>query len=136
MKLTIKVDNRGVNRLVSKLQHKQEQVRSASRQSVDNVGDTIFQRAQETVPIMTGALHDSGKIDSMGSIDQPSSLISYGDNSIGYKGQTTASYAVPRHEEPSILHPESYKWLEKSLLAASEDFRNEFLRLISEALNK
>jgi len=134
MKVELVVEAKSVNRLINNLRQKQTRVQSAGRQAVNNTGDKIFQKAQGLVPVMTGALRDSGKVTKTGPADKPEAIISYGDETIGHKGRPTSAYAVARHEMVSKINPDAYKWLEKTLLEANEDFRNEALRLLGEAI--
>jgi hypothetical protein len=134
MKLELVLDTKSVNRFIGNLRQKHTRVRSASRQTVNNTGDKIFQKAQGLVPVMTGALQASGKVTRTGDTDNPENIISYGDSTIGHEGRPTSAYAVARHEMMSRINPDAYKWLEKTLLAADEDFRNEALRLLGEAI--
>lgn len=134
MKVELTLNQNSVSHVISNLQRKTGLVQNAARQSVDNTTEKIFQKAQELAPVMTGALKDSGKTASAGDQNNPVGLIGYGDETIGHEGRPTASYAVSRHEMQSKMHPEAYKWLEKTLLASDEDFREEALRLLSQAL--
>lgn len=134
MKVELILDPNSVNQVVNNLQRKTGLIRGAARQSVNNTTEKVFQKAQELVPVMTGALKDSGKTAITGVQDNPIGLIGYGDDTIGHEGRPTSSYAISRHEMHSKMHPEAYKWLERTLLASSEDFREEALRLLSQAL--
>lgn len=134
MKVELVIDQNSISRIIGNLQRKAELVRGAAKQAVDNTTEKVFQQAQELVPVMTGALKASGKTLSVGTPDNPTGVIGYGDDTIGHKGRPTSSYAVARHEMHSKLNPEAYKWLERTLLASDEDFREEALRLLSQAI--
>lgn len=134
MKVELVIDQKSVSHIIGNLQRKAELVRGAAKQAVDNTTEKVFQQAQELVPVRTGALKDSGKTSSVGTPDNPTGVISYGDDTIGHEGRPTSSYAISRHEMRSKLHPEAYKWLERTLLASDEDFREEALRLLSQAI--
>jgi hypothetical protein len=136
MKITLTVDQASIRNVTRNLQQKMPNVKVAARQGVNNAAEKVFQKAQERVPVMTGALRDSGRLTSKGDDTQPQSIISYGNDVRGYKGVPTREYALPRHEIFSRLKPESYKWLERSLLEANEEFKEEVIRLLSEALRK
>lgn len=134
MKAELVISPQSVSQVTSNLRRKAGLVQTAARQSVDNTTERVFLKAQELAPVMTGALKDSGKTASTGPPDNPKGLIGYGDETIGHAGRPTAAYAISRHEMKSKIHPEAYKWLEKTLLEADEDFREEALRLLSQAL--
>lgn len=136
MKMELVVDSRSVHRMITRLRKKQGVVREAARQAVDNTTEHVFQLAQELAPVMTGALKASGKTASTGHVDNPKGLIGYGDDTSGHEGRPTSAYAVPRHEMQSKLNPKAYKWLERTLLASDEAFREEALRLLGQALQR
>ena len=136
MKLDITLDTKSVARLTVALQNKQTKLQEAARTGVMDMAEKIFQQAQSRVPVATGALRASGKVTSSGPADAPQSIISYGDTTVGARGRPTSEYGIVRHELRSKRNPDSYKWLEKSLLEADAAFREEAIRLLREALLK
>lgn len=103
----------------NKLQSKQRSTINASVTAVHAAASLVFDLAQATIPVQTGALQASGKITIDVQGDTASAIISYGDNTVNPDtGETTAQYALERHED--ITFGEGYKWLEKAMLESSD----------------
>ena len=83
----------------------------------------VFNTAQSRVPVRTGALRNSGKITEEQNGNFLQCTISYGSSTINPKTRrATASYANVVHETHIRAHPESYKWLYRSLQENTEAF--------------
>lgn len=96
----------------------QANVESWARNSWRKVADELYQEArrilelaQKRVPVKTGALRDSGKVDKpVITADQISVTISFGDGS-------SAAYAIKVHEDLKVRHVSGRsKYLESVML--------------------
>lgn len=85
--------------------------------------EQIFNTAQSRVPVSTGALKSSGKITEEQNGNFLQCTISYGSSIINPKThRATDLYASKVHETHIRAHPESYKWLYRSLQENAEAF--------------
>lgn len=135
VKVTINVEKRSSDRVTANMLRKQDKLRIAIQDSVQQASTNIFETAQTNVPVQTGALRSSGKVTTTSQEpDVAEATISYGDSSLGIQNKTTFEYAPKRHETLTAAKPEAYKWLERALLEADEEFKKEAVRLIEKAL--
>jgi hypothetical protein len=124
-----------VNNFVGTLYKKEVQVRQAAEQGVRNVADFAFEMAQETAPVVSGALKSTGAVTNATDGDVIKEIISYGTSVTNPQGVPTADYAVDRHETYNPHKPETYKWLERAVRATGNDlYLSEVARLIGSAL--
>lgn len=135
MKAEIVLDSLSASMVMNSLTAQRSIVSAVAQTAVNSAANKILDRAQEKVPVDTGALRSSGRVDpEWGDDELAVSIISYGSRGVGRHNTPTAVYAPIVHELRSDKNPESYKWLEKALLESGEDFRAEVRRLIGQAL--
>lgn len=107
-KLNIKVN--GINKFVNNLKNIPDDIIREATQEIGSIVDDVFQESQERVPVQTGALKSSGKIESKVNEDEVIFEISYGDMTPNPKtGFHTEQYALEVHENPNST---GYKFLE------------------------
>ena len=112
-----------------------QRLQSTSDIALHEVTEQIFKIAQSRVPVATGTLRSSGRITKMSAGDVNQYVISYGTPLLNPKTHRTASsYAVSVHETFNKVHPDSYKWLERSLTQNSELFRQSLEALLRNSL--
>lgn len=92
------------------------QVDEEAQVGLASAADHAFAMAQANTPRVTGALASSGKVTDHSFGASLRRTISYGDSTINPVSlQPTSEYAVRVHEEMHEKHPNSYKWLERSI---------------------
>ena len=107
-------------------------VDSAAGAGIDEAANQVFNLSQSRVPRVTGALANSGKITAQDQGLVHCRQISYGDSTANPRtGKSTASYAALVHEVYNVAHPNSYKWLELSMLQFGQD---GFITVLADAL--
>ena len=132
----IKLSESSVSLISSNLQKKVQTVREATNAEMSSFTSHVFERAQQRVPTVTGALSASGNISEQNTDDVLKRVIGYGTSLTNpTTGRTTASYAVERHEVESPKNPESYKWLERTMLDSADEFLQRMASAISGGLN-
>lgn len=132
MKARIELDTSSLVRVDRELNRRVNNVRAEALNVVKESAEHLFATTQATVPVKTGALRDSGKVTEQNSVDEFTSIISYGGNNVNpTTGETTAQYAVEKHEDPKS---DGYKWLEKAALQEAELFNNRAVTYINRAL--
>jgi hypothetical protein len=136
MKVSITVDRSSVNQVAGNLKGKLAETRQGAHTLVEDMAETIFREMDALTPIKTGALQRSGKITMQDDRDHPTAIFSYGDSSLGPRGVPTSQYAVEVHETPSKRNPQSYKWVEVTLLSMDQRYLQELLRWTSSILGK
>lgn len=136
MKAEIILDSLSASMVMNSLTAQHSIVSAVAQTAVNSAAKKVLDKAQEKVPVDTGALRSSGRFDpKWGDDDELAvSIVSYGSRGVGRHNTPTAVYAPIVHELRSDKNPESYKWLEKALLESGEDFREEVRRLIGQAL--
>lgn len=123
MSIKIDVSAASLASFEAALRMKEAEVTSLANSAMDQAAQKLFENAQSLVPVQTGALRDSGKVTNTDSGKHLERTISYGSaNSNPRTGRTTATYAVRVHEVVNKQHPESFKWLERSLNQYSEEY--------------
>lgn len=113
-----------------------QRMEEAANTGLHNAAKSTFDLAQRTVPRVTNALADSGKLTERSSGQLLRQIISYGDSTRNPNtGLATAAYAVQVHELFDPAHPDSYKWLEKAVRTyGQETFLDTLAMTIRKAL--
>jgi len=128
-KLTITINKGSANRLIANLNA------NAASEGVQNVADFAFEMAQESAPVVSGALKSSGQVTNTDSGEVIRRTISYGTSLTNPSGDPTSEYAVDRHEMYNPYKPEAYKWLERAVRSTGDDlFLEEVARLLRQAI--
>lgn len=135
MKAEMILNSLSASRVMNSLTAQHCIVSAVAQTAVNSAANKVLDKAQEKVPVDTGALKSSGRVGpKWNDNDLAISVISYGSRGVGRHSTPTSVYAPIVHELRSKKNPESYKWLEKALLESGEDFREEVKRLIGQAL--
>ena len=134
MKMKVKIDRSSVAKVLSQIRQKQTNISEAGERAVARAGQAVFDKAQMNVPVMTGALKRSGRVDNKIEGNKITATISYGDSTLGYRGVPTSDYAITRHEMYTSKKPEAYKWLERAVLSSDEAFLTEIMATIKSEL--
>lgn len=93
-----------------------QRVVSAADTGLDAAASQAFTSTQARTPRVTGALVESGQLDSSNTDGLLRRTISYGNSVTNPRtGEATSKYAPVVHEVFNPEHPNSYKWLEYSI---------------------
>lgn len=105
-----------------KLQQSMSNVSRASSRGMDYALERALNRSQSRVPRVTGALANSVATSKQGNQYYFKRTIGYGSSVINPRsGRPTSEYAVRVHEVYHQQHPNSYKWLERSMREYGQD---------------
>ena len=111
-------------------------VKDAAHAEINSFTNQVFDSAQQRVPTVTGALAASGHISEHNTDDVLKRIIGYGTSLTNpVTGKTTESYAVEKHEIENPKNPDSYKWLERTMLDNADEFLQRMASAISGGLN-
>lgn len=136
MKSGIDLSPASVQSFVASLQGAAMRVTDASLSGMDSAASRLYERTQASVPRVTGALASSGKVSNQDSGSVLHRIIGYGDKTTNPRtGRATEDYAVRVHEIFHPAHPNSFKWLERTVQQyGSEAFIRELATAIRRAL--
>lgn len=114
------------------LREAEARVVMVAQEGMNNAAQQFYDQTQTSVPKVTGALSSSGKVSSQNSGAVLERTIGYGGSNVNPRTRRpTSSYALQVHEIYNGAHPNSYKWLERTLY----DFGNEtFLRSLAASI--
>lgn len=131
----IEITSSSLQEFTRNLRRKQAEVREVANVELEAIVRQIFAKAQQRVPVVTGALAVSGQISSDNSDDVVQRVISYGNSTRNpVTNQPTAEYAVDRHESYNPAKPESYKWLERTMSEESDAYVQAIARALRSRL--
>lgn len=126
MRISVRVTN--VETVVRNLQMKEAEAIAQAQEAIAEATQVILKEAQDTMPVVTGALRDSGATAVEVENQQIVGLVGFGNSSKNpTSGRTTASYAESAHEEP-----DRGKWLETPLY----NYEPIYLETLANALHK
>lgn len=88
----------------------------------------LLELSNENVPVESGALRDSGRIEVQGE----EAAVGYGD-----PGDATGAYAPRVHEDQSYRHAQgTAKFLEQPLVSRSDDIGRAMTEAVAEAIRR
>ena len=123
--------------LINNLRRKNQSVKESVNSEMEQLVMRLFEEAQQKVPTATGALASSGNVSMQNSGDVYQRTIGYGTSVTNpVTGKATSSYAVDKHEQYNPQKPESYKWLEKTLLSNTDTFLQCMANAVASGLSK
>lgn len=136
MKISMKITASSQSSFKRALLATTQRVSSAASIGMERTAAQAYQLTQASVPRVTGALAASGKITEQSSFNQLRRTIGYGDSTPNPRtGVATANYAPIVHEVFNPQHPNSYKWLERTIRTyGRESFMHELATSIRSAL--
>ena len=121
--------------LINNFRRKNQSVKESVNSEMEQLVMSLFEEAQQKVPTVTGALAASSHVTIQNDGDNYKRTIGYGTSVSNPKtGKATSSYAVDRHERYNPEKPESYKWLENTMLNNTDVFLRGIVKAISEGL--
>ena len=135
--IDIKINSSSIQTTVNNLKRKSQAVRDEANNRMELLILRLFEEAQQKVPTVTGALAASGHITSSNNGDVLRRTIGYGTslaNSV--TGIATSTYAVDRHEQYNAMKPESYKWLELTMLSNTDVILQELAESVNTGLTR
>ena len=101
----------------------QREVEAASAPALEDAAQVIFDRSQELVPVATGRLKASGKIESKKTSNGAVATISYGEGG--------PDYAVNVHEDLQVFHDDGQaKFLEHAVFENMKMMPEEYGRAL------
>lgn len=128
--MVLRVDQASIDNVVSNLITRRDMAVEGGKYGLTAAAEQIFQNAQASVPVSTGALASSGNVSYEETADSITAIISYGDKTINPETDiATESYAELKHEDP-----DGGKWLEKAMLGGEELFTSKIVTAISSKL--
>lgn len=117
----------GVTELNNNLQQLKTTTPNLAKSVIETSAQNILERTQNIMPVVTGALRDSGKVETTIEGGTVNGYIGFGDETVNpQRGMKTAEYAVSIHERDK-----GGKWLENTLY----DYAPEFLTDLQQGLN-
>lgn len=133
----ISLDSNSLYAVTQNLRNKTQEVRVEVNSEMEQLVMHLFEEAQQKVPTVTGALASSGNVSMQNSGDVYQRTIGYGTSVTNpVTGKATSSYAVDKHEQYNPQKPESYKWLEKTLLSNTDTFLQRMANAVASGLSK
>lgn len=97
-------------------------VEMSASEGLAEAADHAFAIVQSRTPRVTGSLAASGHVTDQSEGTYLRRTISYGDGTINPESRRpTSEYAAVVHEVYHPMHPNSYKWLERSILEYGQE---------------
>ncbi len=117
----------GVTEFNSNLQQLKTTTPNLAKNVIEASAKNILERTQNIMPVVTGALRDSGKVETEIRNGAVNGYIGFGDETLNpQRGMRTEEYAVAIHERDK-----GGKWLENTLY----DYAPEFLTDLQQGLS-
>ena len=127
MRISVRVAN--TETVVRNLQKKEAEAIVQAQEAVAQASQEVLTDTQAIMPVVTGALRDSGKTAIEVEGQRIVGYIGFGDSSRNpNSGKTTASYAVEKHEAS-----ERGKWLENTVYDHADIFMEDLAKALQKA---
>lgn len=132
----IEISSASIMSLSGNLRRKGQNVKVAVNTEMEILVGQLFAEAQQKAPVLTGALAASGHITTHNMDNVIERTIGYGTSLANPQtGKPTSSYAVSKHETYNPDKPESYKWLENTIINNSDTFLQRMANAVAQGLN-
>lgn len=132
----IEISSSSIMSLSSNLRRKSQDVKVAVNTEMEILVSQLFAEAQQKAPVVTGALAASGHVTAHNKDNTIERTIGYGTSLANpITGKPTSSYAVSKHEMYNPDKPESYKWLENTMINNSDTFLQRMANAVTQGLN-
>ena len=127
MRISVRVTN--AETVIRNLQKKEAEAIAQAQEAVAQASQEVLIETQTIMPVVTGALRDSGKTATEVEGQKVIGYVGFGDASRNpNSGRTTASYAVEKHE--ALEHG---KWLENTVYNHADIFIEDLVKALQKA---
>lgn len=123
----IRLEQKTADKLVANLNATRGRILNAGFEAIDELAQTVKNRAWDTCPVYHGYLRDSLYMESEMNIDSIQAIVGHGgayNRLNAFTGRYTDDYAIIVHETPrtNAARSGSWKWLEKSVNSVGPEF--------------